>query len=359
MQTCSCGAPAEDADNRCARCAALHVLDLDWTATENAIKDAYRVLVKVWHPDRFPGDQKLKDAAEEKLKALNAAYVFLTRKDTGWRPRPRPKQAAAQTPRSTPQPIRQAGRSRSLVRVSALLVGVGVLGCGILLAVLFFKAVDSTLASDPTTGSLYSVLRGEVAEIFHETAGKIRSEAGQQLHDLIPQNNRTEAAVQSQLPDVQLTDASPKPAATVAQNLHPRELGATHPAPAKLLPYITVGLTKDEVVAILGTPTSASEDKLVYQGSEIDFTDGKVSGWKIDPVSAPIRVKLWPTGSVDPDLDSFGVGSSKNVVLVVQGTPTAFTENTFSYGGSEVYFRDDRVVSWKNDPAWPLRTAPR
>ena len=63
---------------------------------------------------------------------------------------------------------------------------------------------------------------------------------------------------------------------------------------------------------------------------------------------------------MDPDLDSFGVGSSKNVVLVVQGTPTAFTPNMFRYGGSEVYFQNDRVVSWKSEPGGvALRTAPR
>jgi hypothetical protein len=86
------------------------------------------------------------------------------------------------------------------------------------------------------------------------------------------------------------------------------------------------------------------------------LTNGKVSGWKIDPASAHIRVKLWPEAPVDPDLDFFGVGSSRDVVLVVQGTPTYFSADTFGYGGSEVYFQNGRVVSWKIDPAWPLRT---
>jgi len=34
---------------------------------------------------------------------------------------------------------------------------------------------------------------------------------------------------------------------------------------------------------------------------------------------------------------------------VVQGTPTAFSDDKYEYGGSEVYFRNDRVVNWKND----------
>jgi hypothetical protein len=67
-------------------------------------------------------------------------------------------------------------------------------------------------------------------------------------------------------------------------------------------------------------------------------------------------VKLWPGASVDPTLTSFTIGSSKDVVLVVQGTPTAFSEDKFEYAGSEVYFQNHRVVRWKSDPATiPLR----
>jgi hypothetical protein len=73
-----------------------------------------------------------------------------------------------------------------------------------------------------------------------------------------------------------------------------------------------------------------------------------------------VRVKLWPGSQVDPDLDTFWVGSSKNEVLLVMGTPTFWSENTWGCGGSEVYFKDGRVVSWKNDPATvPIRAARR
>jgi curved DNA-binding protein CbpA len=34
-------------------------------------------LVKVWHPDRFPNDLKLRKKAEEKLKQVNAAFQHL------------------------------------------------------------------------------------------------------------------------------------------------------------------------------------------------------------------------------------------------------------------------------------------
>lgn len=52
----------------------LSVLELGEGATRADIKDAYRDLTKVWHPDRFAHDPKLQKRAEEKLKLINDAY---------------------------------------------------------------------------------------------------------------------------------------------------------------------------------------------------------------------------------------------------------------------------------------------
>ncbi|MGI0484495.1 GUN4 domain-containing protein [Pantanalinema rosaneae CENA516] len=46
-------------------------------ATQAEIKQAYRDLALVWHPDRFIDNPKLRQKAEEKLKQINAAYEFL------------------------------------------------------------------------------------------------------------------------------------------------------------------------------------------------------------------------------------------------------------------------------------------
>jgi len=124
----------------------------------------------------------------------------------------------------------------------------------------------------------------------------------------------------------------------------------TPPAPQRILPYITVGSTMDEVLAQQGAPTASTSDKLVYGKSELYLKNGSVVGWRIDPVASPIRVKLWPSTAVEPGLSSYTIGSSKDVVLTVQGTPTAFTGDKFEYGSSEVIFRNDKVVSWKEDP---------
>jgi PEGA domain/DnaJ domain len=53
---------------------ALRVLGLEPGATEQAIKDAHRDLVKVWHPDRFGSDPRLRAKAQDKLKEVNAAF---------------------------------------------------------------------------------------------------------------------------------------------------------------------------------------------------------------------------------------------------------------------------------------------
>jgi len=56
---------------------ALDVLALRPDATDVAIKEAYRDMVKVWHPDRFGSDLRLRQKAEDKLKQINMAYQVL------------------------------------------------------------------------------------------------------------------------------------------------------------------------------------------------------------------------------------------------------------------------------------------
>jgi hypothetical protein len=59
--------------------------------------------------------------------------------------------------------------------------------------------------------------------------------------------------------------------------------------------------------------------------------------------------------SDDPLVPYFTVGSTKDDVLRVQGTPDKMTAGVFSYGPSEVYFRNGRVDSWHADPGTPLK----
>jgi hypothetical protein len=236
------------------------------------------------------------------------------------------------------------------------LLGLAVLACGLLIGVLFAKAADSYLASQPMTGRFYSQLRDDVATNFHQALRSIWGQTGENLRSLLPQGSVAAApAMAAQTAEAAAPADPPRP----MQSLHRRELGAAHAEAVRLAPYITTGLTPDEVRAILGAPSAATDGKLAYGGSEFYFINGRLTGWKLDPASAPIRVKLWPDAPVDPGLAFFAVGSSKSAVLVVQGTPTFLSENQFGYGGSIVYFQNNRVVSWKNDPSTvPLRVEP-
>jgi hypothetical protein len=55
----------------------FRALELDQTATLDEIKQSYKDLVMVWHPDRFAHNVRLRLKAEEKLKQFNQAYVGL------------------------------------------------------------------------------------------------------------------------------------------------------------------------------------------------------------------------------------------------------------------------------------------
>lgn len=50
------------------------VLEIEPGASLDAVKDAYRQLVKIWHPDRFPDDLKLQKRAKDKTTQIILAY---------------------------------------------------------------------------------------------------------------------------------------------------------------------------------------------------------------------------------------------------------------------------------------------
>ena len=50
------------------------LLDIPLDSSPAHLKQAYKDLVFVWHPDRFSGNPRLQKKAEEKLKCINLAY---------------------------------------------------------------------------------------------------------------------------------------------------------------------------------------------------------------------------------------------------------------------------------------------
>ena len=60
------------------------VLGIDPSASDEAVKDAYRELAKKYHPDNY-ADSPLKDVADQKMAEINAAYdeVMNSRRKNG------------------------------------------------------------------------------------------------------------------------------------------------------------------------------------------------------------------------------------------------------------------------------------
>jgi hypothetical protein len=212
MNLCECGHKIEEHSAQCARCAALQVLTLERGATDKEIKAAYRLLVKVWHPDLFESDKQAKASAQEKMCTIIAA----------------------------------------------------------------FRLLSSQPCDDSSPG------------------------------------------------------ISPE--------------------------YFTIGSTRKEVLTVQGIPTAYSPDTFEYGRSRVFFVGEKVVGWEDAPIWIHLNVQLRPGHAVDGRMHSFTTGSTRDEVLAVQGTPTGFSYNTFEYGTSKVHFRDGRVSSWENAPAWiPLK----
>jgi tetratricopeptide (TPR) repeat protein len=113
--------------------------------------------------------------------------------------------------------------------------------------------------------------------------------------------------------------------------------------------YFTVGSTKEEVLAVQGTPDKVFPTMLRYGTSRVDFAQGHVISWKSKEPA--LKAKLLPSAPT-PARAYFTLGSTKDEVLAVQGTPNEFSETLFRYGTSRVVFENGQVVGWKSkEPA--------
>ena len=51
------------------------ILELDHNASMDEAREAYIDMARVWHPDRFTDNPRLRKKVEEKLKEINIAYA--------------------------------------------------------------------------------------------------------------------------------------------------------------------------------------------------------------------------------------------------------------------------------------------
>ena len=386
------------------------ILDVEPGASREEVKRAYRELVRVWHPDRFAHDPALQQKAQEKLKQINLAYEQIC---NGGIEEPRGRTASAESNatgaaenagssgsgtssnsssgqqeearrQSTPHQPPQTNWARRFVQFAVTVVIVTVL-----------KAVFSTNEHTNSRNVAYSVpyaQPGPVDHVFQPPAAQSKPETNDDVG--VVEGNKVELAF-TKTPEPYSPAASPtgrdlftvgstKDEVLAVQGTPSKFTDttltyglsdvfftngrvvswnqyATSPLKAELLPstrveakaFFTVGSTKDEVLAVQGTPTKFNDTTLTYGLSDVFFANGKVVSWN-QYATSPLKAKLSPSIQVEAK-GFFTVGSTKDEVLAVQGTPTKFTDTTLTYGLSDVFFANGRVVSWNQYATSPLK----
>ena len=131
-----------------------------------------------------------------------------------------------------------------------------------------------------------------------------------------------------------------------------RTAGPLTPILTRPAQYITLGSTKAEVERVQGKPTTFGQTSWQYGNSVVYFRDDRVVGWHVAKGSA-LKVRLTPSTKVRAE--RIQVGSTKDEVAAVHGTPGALRGDVWHYGASKVYFRDGKVVAWSNPTAYPLK----
>lgn len=122
--------------------------------------------------------------------------------------------------------------------------------------------------------------------------------------------------------------------------------------------YFTIGSTNNEVLQIQGTPTSISkysgmnQEVWSYNFSRVTFKNDRVSEYS--DLSNNLKIQLTPSSTSKSDADYFTVGSTKDEVLQIQGTPTSVSkysgmnQEVWSYNFSRITFKNGRVSEYSD-----------
>jgi len=375
------------------------VLEVEPGASLDDVKRSYRELVKVWHPDRFGHDPKLREKAVEKLKQINLAWERISAAGETYRfseadsakegeqdrreyRRPHSNdytytRAEPPPPPAAPPPPQPEAW---LHRYAPAIAGIG---AAVIVATLIVYVTPEPepryLVDLPPDSERFAVEPRVEPRLSERAAVEPPQKAGPQ-----EQQPRAESAARSRPRVVSKPTIALPPQKFFGKGSTREEViaaqGRPDSATDKLFRYgtsdvhfedgkvvswrngyprlkirmvaapnlggrtfFTVGSTKDQVIDAQGTPDSFTETSFTYGTSKVYFAGGRVKSWRVH--SDPLNVKLMPRSEVGSPTH-FTVGSSKDEVLAAQGTPDSFTESEFAYGSSRVFFDNDRVSSW-------------
>jgi len=281
--------------------------DTDW----ETLRGHYKRLIGQWHPDRFSGDNISRGIAEERSKQITIAYQTLGnyRREHGVLP---PRKRAVED-RGAQVPRRHV---------------------------------------DPVSDRVHSNERAETGAADATVSRPSKSRSGRR--------RRIALALFAVIAALYLADRYAGPMAPndsrPSDNLNHPDLATQAPAesPRSEPRWIWIGSTVGEVYAVQGVPTFTQGEIWHYGKSQIRFAQGKVISWNQHPDN-PLRIaRDQPVQMQDGNFD---IGSTKDEVRVIQGTPVTETDTVWDYGLSRIQFKNNRVIHWEESPMQPLRVA--
>lgn len=145
-------------------------LGLKTGAAPDEIKQAYRDLVRVWHPDRFAHDERLRLIAQDKLKEINGAYERL--QANAFAASSAPGEPEPTTEDHDPTATAATPRSRRALWVSVSIFAVALIAAT---AFLFLKKPALAPNQTPVTPSRYALDCNPGGRIEISTTGALSS----------------------------------------------------------------------------------------------------------------------------------------------------------------------------------------
>jgi hypothetical protein len=320
----------------------FRTLGVEPGASPAAIKEAYRDLAKVWHPDRFSHDERLRDKAAVKLREINVAYQALRNggpppSAETKAPKPKPKPAPAPPPPIIPDPPPNPPPAAEPPRPEAKPRG--------------DRAARRSRPGLILFGLLAIAALVVIAVKYGERRGAERSPAG---HASIA---AADAAVTAgATADAAVTAGATADAAVTAGAIVDAgpmlTTAADAGAPAD---YFTLGSTEEQVLAVMGPPDSTfaiNGVKWFWDMDTVQFRDGRVVSWD-QSFDRRLKVKLLPRDAAVAERARqrgyLELGSSEDEVLGVQGTPDRIIHiagTQWHYGMAHVSFTGGRVSGW-------------
>ncbi len=341
------------------------ILGLKPGATEEQIKQAYRDLAKVWHPDRFQNDPRLQEKAQEKIKEINLAYDYL--KYHRYVPPPddespyteqeecyKEEKSAEEESMKCEEPMpTYTSTSKYISFFSRIPKWVTIVVAIILIRGLinYLNTPSKPQKTDYKPPLYYPI----PSKPFSPVIEPIPPIEKQKLQNPIAKPPPKTSKVNPKYKQDEALKETKEPSLTSEEKYN--EILSQSPDKVVLLPspkhsvfhdYFTIGSSKEEVLAVQGTPSSIIGETWHYGYSSVKFVNGRVKGYS--NISKNLHVKLSP--KVDSSLEYhrgyFTIGSGQEEVLAAQGTPSSIIGNTWYYDYSSVEFVNDRVRGYSN-----------